>query len=172
MPNPVTQVLTERKLSTRDKRVKNHVLESTENLQRKQADYATELSAANIAELGHAIDRQKDPKLKAILLQELEGIRGLANALGPNFRGPGPLAGEIPPTPYENAIYDPATQNPGWSRQPPPPVEQFIGSRMTPSAMQEMMPPQPAPIPVEGRLVPNRQPGGVVPPHTFGGIRG
>jgi hypothetical protein len=55
-----------------------------DDLARGQADMATDLTPANISELGRAIDQTRDPKLRAILIRELDRLRGLAgNLLGP-----------------------------------------------------------------------------------------
>lgn len=52
-----------------------------DDLARSQADLATDLTPANIAELGRALDKAKDPTQRAILMQELDRLKGLAGTL-------------------------------------------------------------------------------------------
>lgn len=69
--------LTQRRLNSRDKGLQRE-------LSRAPSDsWQQELSVGNIAELMSEIQRQKDPKLRAVLQAELDRLRSLAENMQP-----------------------------------------------------------------------------------------
>lgn len=152
-----------RKLNRRDKAVQDQINSSIENPYADQATLANELSPGNIQELARAIDKQHDPKLKAILMQEMQTIRDHAkNLLGP-VAPPPMLPGMIPQNEFQQPTYDPQSQK---LERAPMTVPVF------PPNPNQIYRDHPQNMRVDPRFIPNERPGGVTPPPYFGGTRG
>lgn len=76
------------------------------------ANLAEDTSLSNLNELLREIDRTRDPKIKAVLMEEFNRIKEtMSNLLGPVQKPQLPTF--IPPSDVMRGAYDPATQKPG-----------------------------------------------------------
>lgn len=107
MPGPADSVmrqLVERRLSTRDKRLR-------QNLQQEpwveQEALAQDLTPENIQALARAIDRAPTPQQRAILQGEMDRLRDLASNLHGPVEQPAPPAGTIPEPDVMRLPYNP-----------------------------------------------------------------
>lgn len=95
MPGPnnvIAAQLAQRRLSTRDKALQEKLAGAPSD------SWQMELSPGNVAELMSEIQRQKDPKLRAVLQAELDRLRSLAESLG-SYQPP-PSTGGMQNLPY------------------------------------------------------------------------
>lgn len=73
----VVQQLAERRLSSRDKRLRDTLADAPAD------SIQDEMSPGNVQELARAVDSARDPKVKAMLQKELDRIKDLARNLMP-----------------------------------------------------------------------------------------
>lgn len=119
--NQVANALTERRLSTRDKRLQQQ-FGRMDDPHFAQEAMAQDLTPANLQELGRAIDQATDPRQKAVLMEELARLKELAgNLMGPVNKPP-MLPGTIPQSGTQRAPYSGGPQRPdlfGGAYSPP-----------------------------------------------------
>lgn len=107
------------------------------------ADLATETSEANLRELLREIDRTRDPKVKALLMQEFESIKDVMSGLMGPVQPP-QLPSFIPESGMMHLPYDPRTQKPSVSGGFRPPHQRFMDNQ---GPMQR----PPTPMAITGR---------------------
>lgn len=116
----IAQQIAQRKMGRQGRSLRNYIEGAPRNTE--ALDLQTDLQPYNIQELGRAIDAQKDPRLKAELLAEMQRLReiagGLAGPLNPQGGPPEPEVARgnlvIPPLPANYAPPEPSPRGGVW----------------------------------------------------------
>lgn len=133
--NLIERALTERRLSTRDKRLRQNLHQDPWV---EQEAMAQDLTPENIQALARAIDRAPTPQQRAILQAEMDRLRDLANNLKGPVEKPAPPAGTIPESGVMRLPYNPreGVGRPDMRTSPPEPQTYTD----IPAGITEMMP--------------------------------